>query len=215
MPNINDRLYLANQSDLVSVIVIGMGKSIHRNSLAWDLLRAVGAGAVVASLFVAPNIGLALAPFLRGTSARERREWQRVRVREALARLRAHRLVQFRQKGNQTYLEITEYGRRRLAAFEFDQFTLPLPKNWDGKWRLVIFDIPEKRKRERHAFRRRLADLGFFQLQKSVWVYPHPCQDEVDFLCHFLDVDRWVHYLEAISLAGAEGRVRRHFGLLV
>lgn len=191
-----------------------MGRNLHYRSLAWDVLRAIGYGAVAASLFVAPNIGAALAPFLRDDPY-ARREWRRARVREALRRLRQRRLVRFEERGKKTYLIITELGKRRLRQFEFDAMRpAEPPRRWDARWRMVIFDVPNTKKRERELFRRKLTDLGFLALQKSVFVHPYPCEDEVDFTCNFLDIDRHVHCLEVHSLGSAEGSVRRAFDLL-
>ncbi len=192
-----------------------MGRGIHQHSLAWDVLQLLGAGALLAGVLVAPNLAIALRPFLHKANLDEQREWRRAQVERALERLRSRRLIRYVEKGKRTYIEITELGKRRLREFDFDALRLTRPKRWDGKWRLVIFDVPEKKKRERHALRKKLSDLGFHQLQKSVWVYPFDCRDEIDFVCNFLDVDHWVHYLETASLAGAEGRVRHRFSLLV
>lgn len=196
-----------------------MGKSIHYRSLAWDILRAVGGGAVVASLFIAPNIGIALAPFLREgdeDDARDRREWERWKTQQALKRLRERRYVRFEEKGHETYIVITEKGKQRLRTFEFNSIALPEPpKRWDRKWRVVVFDVPEKKSRERKLLRDKLDELGFLALQKSIFAYPHPCEDEIDFLTQFLDIDRHVHCLLTDSLGSAEGAVRKHFGLLL
>lgn len=178
-------------------------------------MRAIGSGAVVAALFVAPNIGLALAPFLRADDPYERREWNRRRVQAALKRLAERRYVRFEEQGKNTYIVITEFGKRRLRQFDFETLALPeRPRRWDGKWRMVVFDIPEKRKRARMALSAKLVHVGMLALQRSVYVYPHPCEDEVDFLCQFLDVDRHTHVIEAASLGTAEGKARRRFGLL-
>lgn len=178
-------------------------------------MRAIGSGAVVASLFVAPNIGLALAPFLRADDPSERREWERRRVQAALRRLAERRYVRFEERGRTTYIVITEFGKRRLRQFDFETLALPeRPRRWDGKWRMVAFDIPEKRKRARMALSAKLTRIGMLALQRSVYVYPHPCEDEVDFICQFLGIDRYTHVIEAASLGTAEGRARQRFGLL-
>lgn len=88
------------------------------------------------------------------------------------------------------------------------------PRRWDGKWRMVVCDIPEKRKRARMALSTKLVAIGMLALQRSVYVYPHPGEDEADFLCQFLDIDRYMYVIEAASLGTAEGRTRQHFGLL-
>lgn len=192
-----------------------MGKSLHYHSLAWDTLKIIGGGAVLASMFVAPNLGKALGPFIQKSGIRERREWERQRVSEALKRLRERRYVRYEERGKNTYITITEKGKKRLRQFEFDTVALPEPpRHWDRKWRVVIFDVPEKKKRERKIFRDKLDNLGFLALQRSVYVYPHSCEDEVDFLCQFIDVDRYVHYIEPPSLGSAEGRARKHFDLI-
>lgn len=192
-----------------------MGRELHRYSLTLDVLRIVGAGALLAGVLVAPNLASALRPFLRRAGLHERREWHRNQMRAALERLRRRRLVEFVQQRDETSIVITERGKQRLRKFEFEAVSAAPPGRWDEKWRLVMFDIPERRKRERHHFREKLIQLGFFPLQKSVWVYPHECHDEIDFVCHFLGIDRWVHYIETPALGQAEGRVRRHFGLLI
>lgn len=46
-------------------------------------------------------------------------------------------------------------------------------EKWDGKWRILVFDIPEKRKRERQLLRYELCGCGFRRMQKSVWISPH------------------------------------------
>lgn len=52
-------------------------------------------------------------------------------------------------------------------------------KNWDGKWRLITFDVPIKYRKERDLLRSLLREFGFYQLQKSVWVYPDYMSEEL------------------------------------
>lgn len=53
-------------------------------------------------------------------------------------------------------------------------------KRWDGVWRLVVFDIPEKRKTSRDMLRMKLKSLGFGMWQKSVYVTPHDIMREMN-----------------------------------
>ncbi|MBI2041804.1 MAG: hypothetical protein HYT20_02150, partial [Candidatus Nealsonbacteria bacterium] len=59
------------------------------------------------------------------------------------------------------------------------------PKKWDGKWRIVIFDISQPKLSKREAFRGKIKELGFYPLQKSVWVHPHECKGEIQVLKDF------------------------------
>jgi CRISPR-associated endonuclease Cas2 len=70
------------------------------------------------------------------------------------------------------YVALTTLGREELVKLKEDR-GLKLTsgkKRWDGRYRLVIFDIPEKSRIVRDTLRRRLKEFGFVGWQKSVWV---------------------------------------------
>lgn len=71
------------------------------------------------------------------------------------------------KKNGEIYLRLTTKGYTKLIGLE------GLTKQeWDGFWRIVVFDIPEKLKKIRSLLRRNLTVLGFVPWQKSVWVSP-------------------------------------------
>ncbi len=76
--------------------------------------------------------------------------------------------------------EITDTGMDEFKRKEFSRYKLIPKKHWDGKWRVVCFDIPEKRSGVRRAVQRKLSLLGFYPLQNSVFVSPHPCTELVE-----------------------------------
>ena len=51
-------------------------------------------------------------------------------------------------------------------------------RRWDGRWRMVLFDIGEEQSAQRDKLRRYLRARGFGYLQHSVWVSPHPLEME-------------------------------------
>ena len=61
-------------------------------------------------------------------------------------------------------------GRRSLQR-DFPIFNLR-NKKWDGRWRLVFYDIDEKSKRTRDRLQKKLKELGFGMIQKSVYLTP-------------------------------------------
>lgn len=83
----------------------------------------------------------------------------------------------------------------------------------DKKWRIVTFDIPEKFKKARNALREKLKDLGFLKYQKSIFIYPYECKDEIDFVIEFFDIRPFVRYIEAENLDN-EIDFKRRFQLL-
>ncbi len=82
--------------------------------------------------------------------------------------------------------KITPYGRNKIRSYIFSE------ENWDKKWRIVIFDIPEDKKNDRDYFRYKLKELGFKKLQKSVWVCPFDIIDETKELVNKLRVKSYV-----------------------
>jgi len=127
-------------------------------------------------------------------------------VRQAVLRLDKKGWIVARQMGTQWKIHLSKKGWDEFRAYEFARKQLEIPKTWDKKWRLLIFDIPEKRKFIREKVRRFLRSLNFHRLQDSVWVYPYECQDILDLLrtryeirfealyltVHSFDHDHWL-----------------------
>ena len=65
---------------------------------------------------------------------------------------------------------------------------IPDQASWDGKWRILMFDIPESKRESRDSLTNKLRNLGFIQFQKSVWVYPYPCAEEIDFVTEYFSI---------------------------
>lgn len=91
----------------------------------------------------------------------------------ALRRLERRNLVGARRRGRSDEWFLTPEGERSLQRLQA-KMRYVTPRRWDGKWRLVIFDVPERIRGRRNFLRKELSDFGFHQLQKSVWVMPYP-----------------------------------------
>lgn len=87
------------------------------------------------------------------------------------------------------------------------------PGKWDGKWRVVIFDIPERLRQQRNMFRSKLKALNFYMLQKSVFVCPFPCEEELGWVTGYLGIGDYVDVVTAVSVGFKESEIKEHFGL--
>ena len=184
---------------------------LRGKSLTKEILFMAAAGPIILSTLFLPNAAQMLKPLIRW-----RKNWNKIDrhlIRNAIKRLNNKRLVALTQKGDNLYIEITENGKKLIKNFDYDNLILLRPKKWDKKWRLVIFDIPEKKKKERRAFSVKLKDLGFYPLQESVFIYPYDCRDEIDFVCSFLSIDHYVNYCVVDILDKKEGELRKFFNL--
>jgi len=108
--------------------------------------------------------------------------------------------------------KLTKRGAKWLVDRKFKNFRIAEPK-WDGKWRVIIFDIPENLKSQRRIFHNKLRLLNFYQLQKSVFVYPFPCEEELGFITGYLKVGDYVDLIIADSVGYSEGKIRKYYDL--
>lgn len=171
------------------------------------VLALIFLGGIIVVGAVAPNIFSAL-----GRLGPNR--FSKKQVKGALDDLKKRRLIEvIKEKGNKSIVKITTKGGKRIKEFILDTLEIKKPKKWDRKWRIVIFDIPNFLNKARGALRATLKDLGMVQLQKSVWVFPYPCEDEVLFAANFLNVEKYVEIFEANYLADetTENRLLRIF----
>ncbi len=114
--------------------------------------------------------------------------FQESKVRDAFSYLRRKKLLYVEKEGRQIYIRLTLEGEKEAGKFQINKLQIDTLKRWDQKWRLIIFDIPEKARIKRDAFRGKLKELGFYQLQKSIWVFPYPCEKEVKLLREFFNL---------------------------
>lgn len=200
---------------------ISMRSKIRYNSASYQILKAVAAVAVtgiaITAFAVFPGLVVVVRELLEPDPAayRRARERQEKRIQQAVLRLRRRRLVRLEERGKEMFLVVTRQGISEVKKFEFEELTLPARGPWDGRWRLAMFDVPEKFKRGRETFRNKIHSLGFFPLQKSVFVFPHECREEIEFVAHFCDIARYTEYVTCDDLGQSEARVRKHFGLLL
>lgn len=119
-------------------------------------------------------------------------------IESALGGLKKRKLIKIEKyDGDKISVKLTNKGKERVAEFSFDLLQIKKPKKWDGKWRILIFDIPNKHKQAREALRNKIRELGLHQLQKSVWIYPFDCEDEILFVAEAFEVQRHIEIITA------------------
>lgn len=160
-------------------------EQVQRIGLA--VLGVIAVTGFVAAVAVMPGLAYIAKFFPR----RSERRWRDYTDR-ALKRLIRRGLVEETRRGRIVGYRLTDRGHEYLLRREFAAAELVPPKKWDGKWRLVAFDIPEKRRYLRDHLRTHLIRLGFYPLQQSVWLFPHPCEDVVRLIKVDLDLGRKV-----------------------
>ncbi len=143
-------------------------------------------------------------------------EWQEIEKRglkRAIRSLYQSKLIREKENPDETITMIlTDKGKEKALTYNLDEMEIKKPKYWDGKWRVVLFDIPEKMRKIRDAFRHHLNQLEFYEFQKSVFVHPFDCQDEIDYLIEFYNARKFIRFIIAESLDN-ELHLKTHFKL--
>jgi len=123
------------------------------------------------------------------------------------------RLVDYRENTDGSIsIVLSKEGERIALSYPLDTLSIPKPIRWDKRWRLVLFDIPEKKRMGRDALRQKLVELGFKEWQHSVFVYPYPCEKEIDFVVEVFDLRPYVRYAEVTYLTN-EASLKLSFNL--
>lgn len=125
------------------------------------------------------------------------RDFDKVRFQQDLYRLKKEKIVKRYQQGKERYIELTPKGKEKIRGYILSELKIIIPKKWDYKWRIVIFDIPEDKKTIRDIVAGKLKRLGFLRLQKSVFVFPFDCKAEINRLKLLYDISRYVQYIVA------------------
>lgn len=130
-----------------------------------------------------------------------------------LHRLVAGRYIRMKDCGRGRYEPyLTREGRVLADRFSLENIQISVPERWDKKWRIVFFDIPEKQKKKRDAFRFHLRRLGFKEVQQSVFAHPYSCGEEVMQIAAYHKILPYVHYAVTDELSD-NARLRSLFDL--
>ncbi len=184
---------------------------INRNSNSYNILKYVLlAGGVLAISTIAPLSGaLFVREMIRGYF--RKKDFERQRFLRDLKRLQVRGLLDFQGLSDGSLkIVLSKEGKRKALIYKLDDIKLNKKRWWDGKWRLVIFDIPHSQKRFRDALRRKLKELEFYAIQKSVFIVPYKCEDEIDFITTLMGVREHVLILNVSSFEGDE-KLRHYF----
>jgi len=156
-----------------------------------DVLKLVGAGLFVASAMVAPNLPLALKPFLDHQRRNEAKAWKRFNIpylKRTLGRLEKQKLVEITEDGGMQVVKMTGLGQNRVLKYALDELAVEKPRIWNGKWTLISYDIPNTLKTQREILQEYLKAWGFYNLHESVFLHAYPCEKQVDFLRLYLGI---------------------------
>ena len=143
-------------------------------------------------------------------------EWKGIDRRSfnsSIYRLSRDKLIQEKKMPDGSFrLVLTKKGREEARKLDIlgSVINFKKPKRWDGKWRIVIFDIPEKDRVFRSILRKHLFALEFYKLQQSVFVSPYPFEKQILNLTQVYSATPYVRVITATRIDN-EKKLKRHF----
>lgn len=152
--------------------MISESKSGGRGKIIGEILKVFLAGGAIAIAMTSPyfltNILFKKCWKKSHGSAKEKKKFY-----NAFYHLRKNGFLEIERKNKQIHISLTEEGKKRAGRYQLNEMEIKKPANWDKKWRIIIFDVPDKYRIKRETLRGKLKELGFMQLQKSVWLHPY------------------------------------------
>lgn len=178
-----------------------------------DILLLIGVGTFIAASLVFPGLPLVL-KLGKKPYKNQPKDWDRFnkfRLKQALKRLHQQKVIEVGEKDGQTFIKLTDKGEVRLLKYKLDEVKVD-SAIWDGKWRLIIYDVESDKKLLRDVFRRFLKKMNFLQLQKSVYLTPYSCSDQIEFLRQYYHLGEEILLLE-IGILENEAIYKQYFRL--
>ena len=174
------------------------------------ILRTLAVGGVMSIALIAPKTLVLLKKLDR--AAANRKNMYR-RITQAIANLEHAGMVRTSGEYGQRRVTLTEKGRIAIETIYASEYRIPEPAFWDGKWRIVMFDIREKRRTARSRLRLLLSGAGFLRLQDSVWIYPYPCDEFIGLVRAHLKSGTGEMLSFVADALESDRRLREHFHL--
>lgn len=151
-----------------------------KSEIVKDVLRGLAVAGAVSIAAASPYFTSNL---MRGF--RNNKKYESKKIYDTFYKLNKSGYIRIERRNHQIHISLTNEGKKKAGRFQIDSLKINKPKKWDQKWRVVIFDISQLKRLQRNAFRGKLKELGFYLLQKSVWVHAYPCKDEIELLREF------------------------------
>ncbi len=186
-----------------------MKRNIKISPIGEAILGVVAVGTIITVAAMFPGVAYIIAPFLK----KKKYSPRQAITRNLESLIKAGLITRTRNANGDIVLKLSKKGtweamirHNVLPTFKNER------KDWDTLWRVVIFDVPNVRNKERGDLRRAMRMFGFKPLQKSAWVYPFECDNFIALLKSHLGIANDVLYMKVSYIENAR-HLRKEFQL--
>ena len=121
-------------------------------------------------------------------------------------------LLKLENTNGKSYVSLTKTGELKLNKYRLKELNKN-PKKWDGRWRIIIFDVWERARNKRDHLRMEIKEFGFKQVQQSVWAYPYECDEFIELIKSEMHFGQNVRYL-LVEKIDNDLKLRQQFKLV-
>ena len=183
-----------------------------------EIIYLLGMGTLLVATVLMPGLGYVAKVIAKTKQENEwkksQKEWLKFNqhiLKYNLKRLRNQKVVEIMEMNGEEIIRLTQKGRTKFLKFKLEELSLK-GKNWDKKWRVVIYDIPKFKRSQQSAFRYILKYINFLQLQKSVYLTPYDCEEHIEYLREYFGIGEEVLLIRADKIENEE-TYKQYFGL--
>lgn len=179
------------------------------------ILRVLGVSILIGgTVAVSPNFPIFFGAILKMIEEIKGYKVPEKKVKRVLANLEKKEILHIEADDDKAIVYIKDrfnpviitYSLQSLMDFKKKE------KKWNGRWFLVFFDVPESQRNKRNYLRKFLTKLGFYPYQKSVYIFPYECEQEINLIKKIVEGAKYMKYIVANKIEDEE-RIKTFFKL--
>src|SRR3989338_6755297 len=163
------------------------------------VLATLGASVLIGVTLITPNFPIVLGSIIGMIKEFRKKDIPEKKIKRVLQNLEKKEILSLEMKGNDVYVHLKDWLQPTIVKYSLRQI-LELKRRerkWNGKWFMVMFDVPESQRNKRVYLRSFLKDIGFFQYQKSVYLFPYECEKEIALIKKIIESGKYMSYIIA------------------
>ncbi|MDH7476312.1 MAG: hypothetical protein QHH09_02465 [Microgenomates group bacterium] len=193
---------------------MGEQRTYKPNELKKYILAALGIGTILGgSILFSPNFPIIVGSILKIIEEIKGEKIPRKKAIRVLKQLEKRQLIKIDRKDDEIYVTVRDKDNVSILKYSLKEvLRLKKKKDWQGKWFMVVFDVPEIERKKRNYLRGFLREIGFYPYNQSVYVYPYECEKEIALIKKIVEGGKYISYIIAERLE-KEDQLKIFFGL--
>lgn len=189
-------------------------KKFKKGEITKIILATLGIGAILGgTVLITPNFPIIIGTFIQLIEEIKGIKLPKTKVRRTLQQLEKRKILNLEIKNKEVYVEVEDIWNKEIVKYSIQSLLeLKQKSEWMGKWFLVIFDVPEIERNKRYYLREFLKEIGFYQYQQSVYVFPYECEKEVVLIKKIIEGGKYLSYIIADKVE-YETKLKTYFRL--